>query len=301
MINLYWSVYKNLEKEVIELSNQVHFDDNQLSIYSVKISELLIRCSVEIEAIAKDLFFKLGGTIPSDGDLYFDTHCLQLLEDNWLLSKKKIIISAPNFYFQNDENRILTPLLKANKRGTSNCDWGKAYQAVKHNRTLNLHKGNIRHLLKALGALFILNIYFKDEAFNFEKDSNATNFPINMGSDIFAIKLHKWFSYDGNLNYGKKEDFNECIYLTKYTEETLVKNRQAAEEMMNKQRELFLKHPKFLKYIETNKLEDYKGQNLMWDVLGQADSGYIISVAGQKPMEVFKNSEYEAILNKNSI
>src|SRR5690606_30544778 len=161
------------------------------------------------------------------------TDCLQLLEDSWLLSKKKLIVSASNFYFQNDENNILAPLLKANKRGSSSCDWKKAYQAVKHNRTLNLHKGNIKNLLRALGALFILKLYFKDEILSFEKDSKAVNFPINMGSDIFAIKLHKWFSYDGDHNYGKKEDFDECIYLTKYTEDSLQKNRQAVQEMSN--------------------------------------------------------------------
>jgi hypothetical protein len=46
MINLFWPVYKNLEHEVVELSNKIHFDDKQLSVYSVKISELLIRCAV---------------------------------------------------------------------------------------------------------------------------------------------------------------------------------------------------------------------------------------------------------------
>lgn len=90
MTNLYWSIFKNLEKEVISLSEFVHFDDNQLSIYSAKIAELLIRCSVEIESISKDLYFRLGGTIPTDRDLYFDTDCLQLLEDNWLLSKRRL-------------------------------------------------------------------------------------------------------------------------------------------------------------------------------------------------------------------
>lgn len=193
MTNLYWSVYKNLEKEVSELSNQVHFDDNQLSIYSVKISELLIRCCVEIESISKDLYFRLGGELPADGDLYFDTHCLQLLEENWLLSKKKVILSASDFHFQNEENKIFAPLYKANRRGTSGADWKKAYQAVKHNRVGNLSKGNIKNLLRALASLYILNIYFKDELYNFEKDSKATNFPIDLGSNLFAIKLHKWF------------------------------------------------------------------------------------------------------------
>jgi len=95
-------------------------------------------------------------------------------------------------------------LLKANKRGSSSCDWKRAYQEVKHNRTLNLHNGNIKSLLRALGALFILNIYFKDEVFDLGRDGRATNFPINMGSDIFAIKLHTWVHYDSNYNYKKK-------------------------------------------------------------------------------------------------
>lgn len=127
MANLYWSVYKNLEKEVLELSNQIHIDDEQLNVYSIKISELLIRCSVEIESISKDLFFNEGGIELSDRDLFFDTDCLDLLETKWLLSKKKIIISAYNFYFKNDENKVLTPLHKSNKRGSSGSDWKKAY------------------------------------------------------------------------------------------------------------------------------------------------------------------------------
>lgn len=301
MTNLYWSVYKNLEKEVIRLSDYVHVDDNQLSIYSVKIAELLIRCSVEIESISKDLYIRLGGTIPEDKDLYFDTDCLQLIEDNWLLSKKKIILAAPNFYFKEEENKILTPLYKANRRGTTGSDWKRAYQAVKHNRVANLYKGNIKNLIRGLAGLFILNIYYKDEAYKLEKDSKATDFPINMGSDLFAIKVHRWFSYDGEHKYGKKEDFDECIYLTKYTDESLEKNKEATDEMLNKQREFFFKHPKFVKYLEDNKIEDYKGQNLMWDVLGKDDYINIIRIASKNQMEVFKTTEYEAITNKNSI
>lgn len=301
MINLFWPVYKNLEKEVIELSNQIHFDDDQLSIYSIKISELLIRCSVEIEAISKELFLRLGGVNPEKGDLYFDTHCLQLLEENWQLGKKKLILSSSNFYFQNEDNRIINPLNKANKRGTSSCDWKRAYQAVKHNRTINLKKGNIKNLIGALGALFILNIYYKDEVFNFENDSRTTNFPINLGSDIFAIKLHKWFNYDGNFNYKKKEDFDECIYFTQYTNDSLEKNRKARKEAIQKEFELFSKHPKFQDYFQNNKIEDYKGNNFMWDILGKDDYYNIIRLSGQKQLEEFKKTKYEAVLNKNTL
>ena len=301
MTNLYWSVYKNLEKDVIRLSEFVHFDDNQLSIYSVKITELLIRCSVEIESISKDIYFRLGGTIPSDRDLYFDTDCIQLIEDNWLLSKKKVILAAPNFYFQDDDNRVLTPLYKANRRGTSGADWKKAYQAVKHNRADNLKKGNIKNLIRALAALYVLNIYFKDENYDLEKDSKATNFPTNMGSDLFAIKLHKWTSYDGEGNYRKNEDFDECIYLTKWKRDSEEKVNAANQKMQKASMEFLLKHPKFLEWSKANKIEDYKGNNLAWDVLGKDIYIQMIRQTSRETMEVHKSIEYEAILNKKSI
>lgn len=300
-INLYWSVYKNLEKEVMDLSNQIHFDDKQLSIYSVKISELLLRCSVEIESISKDLYFILGGEMPCDGDLYFDTHCLQLIEDRWKVGKKQLLISAQNFYFHDIDNIVLKPLYKANKRGTSGSDWKQAYQAVKHNRALNLSKGNIRNLLRALGALFILNIYFKDEVFNLGTDSNATNFPINLGSDIFSIKLHKWFYYDAEYNYSKKVDFEECIYLIKYTDECTEKNKQACDLMFKHQQEEFYKHPKTIEYLQKNNLKNYTGGNLMWEVLGQEDYVQLINNSFQKSRRNLDHSEFEAIINKDNI
>ena len=301
MTNLYWSVYKNLEKELVRLAEFVHFDDNQLSIYSVKIVELLIRCSVEIESISKELYIRLGGTIPSGRDLYFDTECIQLLEDNWLLSKKKVIIAAPNFYFKNDDNKVLTPLNKANKRGTSGVDWKKAYQAVKHNRVDNLNKGSIKNLIRALAALYILNIYFKDDIYDLGKDSKANNLSANMGSDLFAIKIHKWAGYDGEWKYIKREDFDECIYLTKWKKDSVEKVNEATQQMHKASMEFLMRHPKFLEWSKTNKIEDYRGTNLAWDVLGQDIYIEMIGQASNETMEVHKSIEYEAIINKISI
>ena len=247
------------------------------------------------------MYFRIGGTLPSGGDLYFDTHCLQLLEDKWLLSKKKVVISASNFYFENEDNKILSPLLKANRRGTSSCDWKKAYQEVKHNRVVNLTKGNLKNLVRAMASLYVLNIYFKDEVYELGRDSQASNFQINLGSNLFSIKLHKWLSYDGQHNYGKKEDFDECIYLTRYTEETLNRNRETLDEMFKKQHELFIRHPKLIKYLETNKLENYKGQNLTYDILGKDDYNKLIHISSEKQIKVSNSSKFEAILNKNSI
>ena len=301
MTNIYWPVYKNLEKELVELSNQVHIDDKQLDIYSVKITELLLRCSVEIESISKCLYFRLGGTTPTDKDLYFDTDCIQLLEDKWLLSKKQVIASSLNFHFLREENQILTPLKKANKRGTSSSDWKKAYQAVKHDRGNNLLKGNLKNLIRAMAALFILNLYYKNDKFELEKNQKTTL--SNMGSDIFDIKIHQYSGYDGNHKYMKKEDFNECVYLTKQTDESEEVWKSAIKDMNNKNVEFFRKHPNFLQAIKEDQklLENYKGNNLMWDILGKDEYMRMVGTSQYLLQEASSKTKNEAILNKNQI
>lgn len=218
--NLYWTVYKNLERELIELSNLVHIDDKQLDIYSIKITELIIRTVVEVESISKELYFQNGGTKQNDIDLFFDTDCLDLIETKWLLSKKKVQISASNFYFNLDDNKILTPLYKVNKRGTSSSDWLRAYQAVKHNRALSLKKGNLRNLIRALAGLYVLNLYYKDNLYDLGKDEKGTNFDSTLGSAIFSIKTHINQSISIDKEYTKNPDFDECVYIIKPTDET---------------------------------------------------------------------------------
>ena len=49
--NLYWNVYKSLERELLSLAEIIHIDDSQLDVYSMKIADLLIRTTVEIDCI----------------------------------------------------------------------------------------------------------------------------------------------------------------------------------------------------------------------------------------------------------
>ncbi len=300
MTNIYWPVYKNLESGLLKLSYSIHIDDKQLDVYSSFISDLILRASAEIESISKELYKSNGGT--KTEKIKYDSDALELLIGLWKLEDKVVVISSPNCF---QSTRELKPFVKnetSTFHGKQTFSWNNSYQNLKHDRANSLPFGSIKYLFDIMSALFILNLYYKDEVYELEKgDSKAVNFPINLGSEIFSIKLHKWFSYDGQHNYGKKEDFDECLYLTKYTDVSLEKNKEATADMMEKQRELFLKHPKFHKYLETNNIKEYKGNNLMWDVLGKEDYFNIIRVASQKQMEVLKTTEYEAVLNKNCI
>ncbi|MBQ8047219.1 MAG: hypothetical protein IJ196_04765 [Prevotella sp.] len=221
MTQLFWNAYKRIEKEFLALAEVVHIDDDQLKVYSSKISDLLVRTAIECEALSKELYHANGGTKPSGKDLYFDTDCLGLLHDKWKIDQKKIFVTSPFLYLEKEEDRVLTPLHKSFKRGTSSSKWQIAYQAVKHDRANNLKKGTIDNLLQAMGALYILNIYYRDANYTPVADKDASNIDWSLGSELFAVKVCA--EHDGasaHAIYEKKADYDECIYFVKHTDKT---------------------------------------------------------------------------------
>ncbi|EKY17589.1 hypothetical protein [Capnocytophaga sp. oral taxon 326] len=306
-MNIFWNIYKNIERELIEISNIIHIDDNQLSIYSPKITELLIRTVVEVEAISKELYFENGGDKENDNQLFFDTDCIDFLEKKWLLSKKKVIVSASNFYFNDENNKVLTPLKKANKRGSSSSKWLIAYQAVKHNRNNSLSKGNLKNLIEALAGLYVLNIYYKDLVYSLYRDSNGTNFDNSLGSSIFSVDIHKYtdITYDNekeDMPYKKSINYDSSVYIMEPT--------QKSKDDFKEQYSLFISN--FNKEIVDRKLKKIENcikqeqnidENKIQEILENIKSDKSIEeeLFQEKrfsAFEMFTNIEYQAVVNK---
>jgi len=243
--NLYLNIYKNLEKEVLKLADNIHFDDNQLNVYSLHIADLIIRCVIEIESISKELYQNEGGEMhPKDNndnerDLYFDTDCINLLEEKWLLSKKRVDISTPLFYFAAKENKSLYPLANANKRGK--CYWKKAYQSIKHNRMSAIGKtkygnktiqpqGTLKNLIGALAALYILNLYFDNKEFSVKSDKEILEFDKGINSQIFAIEIDYTYKTITQLNEIAGKDISECVYVATFNDNQINSIRETIRE-----------------------------------------------------------------------
>lgn len=241
--DIFWQTYLNLEKEVIEVSKYIFFTDEvlvngkggiavqncktQLETFSPHIADLLIQCCVQIEAISKELYFDNGGTkVRGDTGIYFDEDCLKLIDLKWQTHKKVVMVVAPFFNFTKDENLMLKPLKESHKRqGTY---WEKAYQAVKHDRYSSLQKGNVKALIHALAALYLLNLYYRNNSW-ITNYNDVSKIDYSMGSVIFTVKSPD----TKELWYGNTPNISESPYVASYKNDEY----QKIEEMQHREQQ----------------------------------------------------------------
>ena len=269
--DIFWQTYLNLEKEVLEVSKYIHFTDTkithkgeepcntQLETFSPFIADLLVRCCIQIESIAKELYFENGGEKPrGDRNLYFDDDCLRLINCKWNTDNKIVMVVSPLFYFTKEENKILKPLKKAYKKDNY---WVRAYQAVKHDRFYFLYKGNVKALIGALAALYLLNIYYKNYHSKIEfNDISEINFSFD--SLIFSVKQptipielpqHNYSAFSGSPFVVKYED---KFYAD--LESIKQKGKKAVEDYIAKQ-------PEFKEKAFLQQLQNAKGL-VLWEL-----------------------------------
>ena len=99
--NMFWSVYKKLESDVVDLSYYIHFSDetsenghNQIWTFSNKIADLLIAISIQIESLFLELY-KIEFKCSSDSI----GAAIKQIDKKWNLSDKQVKIISPNMYF----------------------------------------------------------------------------------------------------------------------------------------------------------------------------------------------------------
>src|SRR5690606_9760473 len=156
-MNIYWPIYLNIESEINKLMYAIHMDDSHLNVHSSIISDLILRCCAEIESLAKELYKNNGGTKKSG--IKYDYDALKFLDDTWMISKKKVLISSINCFFSKVE---LTPFAKdtpkTERPGKLTYVSNNDYRNLKHARRNGLQHGNVEALFDAAAALDALDL-----------------------------------------------------------------------------------------------------------------------------------------------
>lgn len=244
-MNIYWPVYLNIESQVIALMNSIHMEDCHLEVYSSHISDLILRSATEIESIAKELYIKNGGEKKSG--IRFDYDALEFLESKWLLSKKKVSISAYNCFFSKKE---LLPFEKNKKKSFGKKSltflWNNAYQNLKHDRSKGFKFGNVESLFQVLAALFILNIYYQDRTIPLNPHQKHNPFDASLGSSIFSVSFYEYYSIAVDNRVSKEKGMDEAVYIIKTTDESSSVFRGYMKEFQNMREERILNNIKKL-------------------------------------------------------
>ena len=173
----YSVIYNKIEEEVIKLSSAIYFCDEQKEVYSVDIADLITRCSVELEAIVKEIYYRETGVFSDvTGEI------IKWMEERWHISKKKIRIEYPSFDF--DSFREFSPFNYISK---SQEDYYSSYNAIKHNRAQNIKKANLNTLIRVLGALFITETYYENKRISLSDDKYGATINRMGISSIFSF------------------------------------------------------------------------------------------------------------------
>lgn len=178
-LSIYFPVYRRIEKEVLNLTSAIYFSDDQLGVYSLDIADLIVRCVVEIESIAKDIYRKENEEDPEKPGV-----CFNWMEKKWNISKKQITIISPYIHFE--KMKHFSPFDYKNK---SDEDYYSTYNAIKHDRVKNINKATVYSLIRALGALYVLNVYYMESKINLGDDCHATHLDRTFGSQVFVVDI----------------------------------------------------------------------------------------------------------------
>lgn len=276
--DIFWQTYLNLEKEAIEVSKYIFVTDEviknkngvsvtencytQIETFSPYIADLLVRACVQIEAVSKELYFDNGGEkARGDSSVLFDDDCLRLIDKLWSTHSKSVLVVAPFFNLTKEEHRILKPLKEAHRRHEY---WEKAYQAVKHDRYSYLYMGNVKAFIQALAALYLLNVYFRNEKWTLRYE-DVRKRDYSMGSSLFAVNPPVLDAlWEGNEVRESDSPFvvryQDAVY--QQIDDIRKKENDALSEFMRNQPEW--NDPEFLAYIK--------------DVVEKANGGRVMGV-----------------------
>lgn len=254
--NLFWPIYKQIEKEFKEISYYIAFDRKQLETYSVKIADLILRTVSECENVASALCKKENIEFKDrKGNLrnivYFHEY-IKKLNSKFNLKNKLV-----RFDFQNASENIFdmkrAPFEKETKQINGKekfiWSWYYSYNMIKHDRINNFKEANLKNLINGLAALFLLNIYYLDEVYYLKKSYNIKKIikKIKNFSDVFSVDIEGdgFGEYNGNTFFDPYTYFEiakeHSTYIIEYDKEIKTDSDKGAEFLDKLESKIFIK------------------------------------------------------------
>ncbi len=299
-INQYWPIYKRLEKNVDDLTHAVHISDDQLDVYSSQNSDLILRIGAEIEAISKAIYLRDFDPQMSD-QAKFDEVAIKKFVQDWKLDQKVAYLSHPNCFCSEREYKPFVKDTTRTGRQNMTFRWNNAYQNLKHNRQQAFNHASIGALLSAMAALYILNLYYRNEVVELGDDHAAARIDPGLGSGLFSVQFSAGALWDAQHVRQPKEDFSSSVYFIDQEKKFAQELKESRENFAIAYEEEIMNSPETqaaLKAATPDQLADPK-----WP------SGYVSKdtfrraarLAERKAPRLTKTPKYQAIVNRHQV
>ena len=173
-IDNYWTYYQDLELQVAKIRRYISFSKKNYRTFSIETLRLLQAICSEIDVFAKQVAIEYSddgsisehATIHSWGASVYYTFASICNERAQILNSECVVWPWKNWRYVRTEATSQDGTKKLQTKYSQNCgspSWWNVYNTVKHKRAFidgsgahNFEKANLRNLLEALGALFIL-------------------------------------------------------------------------------------------------------------------------------------------------
>lgn len=191
----YWNYYRVLEDECADLCSYVEFDEMNFETYSSKITRMILSICSEFDHVCRYVC-EIDKEKPNIND-----YAKILLDE-----KKTPILNIRQAYAVTivNKNLFIFPFEGWSiKCASQSLFWWENYTCLKHNRGINYKKGNLKTLLYAMAALYLLeqyaykNIAVKEKALG---DSFVFDIPPDK-SKLFISNIETKAQYGTNLYY----------------------------------------------------------------------------------------------------
>jgi hypothetical protein len=179
----YWDYFLSIESDLERCSRYVDFSQNNFNTYSVEFARIIMAAAAEFDTVAKELCKQINSASTASNICQYADHILQkypnLVTIEIVLHRYGISVKPWEYWSK-----------------TNSPMWWKAYNDIKHNRTIHFAKATLENSINAVAGLLAGILYFY-YAKNAENQEEISAFDSPRLFDIVNTRFDDGFSGGG--------------------------------------------------------------------------------------------------------
>ena len=178
-VNIHWNYFLAIESDFEKMTRYVELTESNNSTFSIEFARLIMAATQEVDVILKKLCDIVSKSSPERINEYKPI----ITEIFHEFTKEYVQIPRFGMSSQPWESWIETD---------NSPEWWKANNKIKHNRTDNFEKANLKNAFNAIGGLLIATMYFYKAEFEKIEEAEISwtdlTYKLKPNTTLFRLK-----------------------------------------------------------------------------------------------------------------